>query len=317
MNKSKFFSMVAVTVMTLLAATSCNKADEPDVNGAQVELRLSSGIEAQTRAPFTGADTQIPAGQSVIVYVDDANTSADTVIYENNFLTADGSGNLTGRAMYFPKSVNTVNVYAIHINNNTLTGAYPTTAITHTVAIDQADISNYAPSDLLYAKATSVSKTSSAVPLTFYHLLSKLQVAVVAGDGLTDSDITGITIGGTKIEAEFTLNKSTASNAIAVTANGTATDIKIDDDVSTNFSSISYNDAIIVPQTVAANTTFITVHTSTNGDLVYKLPGSGATFESGKKYTYHITAQLAGLTMTSSITDWTPPANPVTGTAED
>jgi hypothetical protein len=180
------------------------------------------------------------------------------------------------------------------------------------VNANQGTLAAYAPSDLLYARATDVVKTSNAVPLTFYHLLSKLQVAIVVGGGLTAADITGVIVGGMMLEANFKLEKATVPNAVTITAGGTATAIAISSDISTDFTAPQYNDAIIVPQTLAAGTAFITMHTS-NGDLVYNLPGD-VTFESGKKYVYQITAHLTGLTLTSSITDWTP-INPVAGDA--
>jgi hypothetical protein len=311
MDKLKFFSMMAMTAIVLSLATSCiSDNGEPDVIDSQVELRLSSDIEVQTRAAFTGADTQIPSGRIVIVFVDDAGDSSP--LYDNNELTADGSGGFTnGIPMFFPKNGHNVNIYAIHTLAMLPSDVFTDTII-HNVKADQRTLADYAPSDLLYARATDVARTPNAVPLTFYHLLSKLQVAIVVGGGLTAGDVTGVTVGGMKLEANFKIGKATAPNAVTVTAGGTATGITISSDVSTDLTAPQYNDAIIVPQTLAAGTAFISVHTS-NGDLVYNLPGN-VTFESGKKYVYQITAHLTGLTLTSSITDWTP-INPVTGDA--
>jgi hypothetical protein len=311
MNRLNFFSMMAMTAVVLSLATSCdNDRNEPDETGSQVELRLSSGIEAHTLATFTGTDTQIPSGRIVIVFVDDAGDSL--ALYDNSELTADGSGGFNnGIPMFFPRNGNNVNIYAIH-TPAMLPGDVFTDTIIHNVRADQETIADYAPSDLLYARATDVARTLNAVPLTFYHLLSKLQVAIVAGNGLTAADIAGVTVGGTLLEARFVLEKITAPNAVTVNIGGTATGISISSDVSTDFTAPQYNDAIIVPQTLAAGTAFITVHTL-HGDLVYNLPGN-VTFESGKRYAYQITAHLTGLALTSSITDWTP-LNPVTGDA--
>jgi hypothetical protein len=139
-----------------------------------------------------------------------------------------------------------------------------------------------------------------------------VQVAIVPGNGLVASDITGITIDGTRTEAVFVLDKTTAPAALPVTVGGTVSPISIGTDISTDFSAPRYNDAIIVPQTVSANTIFITVHLTT-GELIYRLPAN-VTFDSGKKYIFQITANLAGLTLTTSIVNWTP-INPVAGDA--
>jgi hypothetical protein len=314
MNRLNFFLMTAITAATILSsATSCISEGSEPADRSRAELRLSSGVEVQTRAAFTAANTQIPNGQTVSVYVDDAG-SGTPQLYGNNELTADGSGNLSGGTpMYFPDNGHGVNIYAFH-TGATLAGTFPASALTHTVSSDQSTLAGYVSSDLLYARRTGVARTSSAVALTFYHLLSKLQVAIVAGDGLTDSDIKGLTVGGTKPGATFTPGKSTVPADMTVSAAGTAAGITVQFDVSPNFTAPVYNEAVIVPQTVSAGTVFITVHLD-SGDLVYRLP-SDVTFEKGKIYEYRITARLTGLTLTSTIEDWTPVGTPETGNAE-
>lgn len=307
MKKNIFF--VAITSMAIassLIATSCSKGgdDEKPVEPVvKTEIRLSTVVEKQTRASFTGADTQISDGQSVSVWVNESTATA-TPLYEKNTLKANGSGSLSGgTTMYFPQSGSNVDIYALH-TNATLTGnTYPTAALTHTVNADQKTLTNYAVSDLLYTKATNIAETTKAVPLTFYHLLSKLQVAIVPGDGLTAADITGITINGTKLQAGFTLSKASNPNAIAVSAAGSVASIKVGTDVSSNFTSPTYNDAIIVPQKLAKGTAFITLRLAEGIDLAYLLP-EDTTFESRKKYTYHVTVSRTEITITTSITDW-------------
>lgn len=293
----------------VLAMISCDRDGQP-ADGSRTELRVSSGIETQGRAAFTGADTQIPNGESVLVYVDE---TGGTPLYEKNILTADGSGGMSGGVrMYFPENGRNADIYALHTNAVTTGAAYPAAALTHAVRTDQRTLAGYAVSDLLYARTTNVTKTTIAVPLTFHHLLSKVQIAVKPGNGLTSADIKGITIGGTQIQAVFTPDRATAPNAIVVTAAGSAADITAGADVTDDFAAPRYNDAIIVPQTVPVNTAFIVVRLTT-GDLIYRLPAN-ATFTSGKRYIYQITANLAGLNLVSSIVDWTP-INPVSGNA--
>jgi hypothetical protein len=310
--KSKIFTMAALAA-AMLTTTSCSKDNDGINEDSQTQLRLASGVEVQTRAAFTSSNTQIPNGQTIAVYVDEVGASQ---LYGNNVLTANGGGGLSGDTpMFFPQSGANVDIYALH-TNATLSDTYPATALTHTVANNQTTLAGYAPSDLLYARATDVAKQSAAVQLTFYHLLSKIEVAVVPGSGLQPSNIKGITIGGTRPSASFTPDKATSPNAVAITATGSPTNIAISSDVSTGFTTTGaqYNAAVLVPQTVAASTAFITVHLQAGSDLVYNLP-SATSFESGKKYTYHITANLTGLTLTGTITNWSP-VNPVTGTAQ-
>jgi len=307
MKKVFFFAALAATV----SMTSCNNDDET-IDNTPVEIRLSSGITAQTRAAFSDTDKQIIAGRTVSVYVDDAKPPT-TPLYGNNELTANGGGGFTGTAMYFPQTGNAVDIYAFH-TNATLDATFPTAAISHTVSADQTAPAGYVASDLLYASSKEVVRTKSNVELTFYHLLSKVQVAVVAGDGLVDTDIANVEILGTLPTAEFIPAKDKNANEQAITASGAATAIQIGKDISTDFSGkIKYNDAIIVPQDVAAGN-FIQITLSKGGTLAYTLPAT--TFESGKKYIYNITANLTKLTVTSTIENWqTVGGSPTTGTA--
>jgi hypothetical protein len=214
--------------------------------------------------------------------------------------------------MNFPANGNSVDIYALH-TNATLTATYPATALTHTVNSDQRTLAGYAPSDLLYARRINVARTASPVLMTFYHLLSKIQVAVMPGEGLTAADIAGISIGGTRLQAQFTPAKATNPDAVVITPAGTASPITVGADVSPNLTTnIVYNDAIIVPQTIASGTAFITVRLSDATNLVYRLPAA-TTFESGKKYGYLITTNTTGdlteLILTTIIEDWIPAGN--------
>ena len=303
MNRNFLKKAVLTAIVLPWAIMSCNNDKETD-DRTVVELLLTSGLEVRTRAAFPATDVQIPAGEQVYVYVDEAGGAVQ--LYQKNTMTADGNGNLTGGTrMNYPVNGNNVDIYALH-TNATFATAYPTTALTHTVSSNQTTLAGYAPSDLLYAKRTNVAKTPNPILLTFNHLLSKIQVAVMPGDGLTAADIQGITIGGTRPQAQFTLNKATASNAVAITAAGTAASITIGADVSANLTTnVKYNDAVIVPQTIAANTPLITVQISGGSNLVYRTPAS-TTFDSGKKYIYLITATSTGLTLITIIEDWEP-----------
>ena len=300
MNRNRFLRKAAIAAVVLIM--SCNR-DKEASDGTIVELRLVSGVEVSTRAAFPDSDTKIPNGEEVNVYVDEAGGAVQ--LYPKTILIANGANALSGPRMNFPANGNNVDIYALH-TNATVSTAFPTDLLTHTVRADQRSLADYASSDLLYAKKTNVARTASPVLLTFNHLLSKLQVAIMAGEGLTDRDITGIIIGGTRPQAQFTLTKEIASNAVAITPAGAASSITIGADVSVNLTSnITFNDAIIVPQTLRSGTEFITVQLSGGTNLVYRLP-EDTNFEKGKKYGYLITAKSNSLELVliTEIEDW-------------
>lgn len=284
--------------------TGCSK----DKGSDNCKINLTSGIEAatETRA-HDGLNTQFPAGRSVAFYVDNAATSAQ--LYGNNVMTTDGVGGFTGGTdMYFPVSDN-VSIYALH-TDGTLATTFPA-AVTHTVAANQTTAANYYNSDLVYSTRTGVAKTASAVQLTFYHMLSKVRIAIAPGEN--NPDFTGATVKilGTKTSAAFTPSKtadmtSQTARAGMVAATGSAADITVGNEASSaDFTAtLNYNDAVVVPQTVASGTTFLQVSLTSGEVMTYELPAP-LTLESGKMYTYEVTVNLpTGLVVTSTVTDW-------------
>lgn len=292
-----------------LALTACNKDQNDSIEIPNGEIRLSSGVTVQTKASF-GMDTQIPSNQQVAVYVDKAADASP--IYGNNVLTADGRGGFSGgKTMYFPADKSSVDIYAFRTNES-LGDNYPETPITHTVRADQRIADNYAASDLLYGAKKGVAFTKQTVELTFYHMLSKVEVALKVGTGTPNLEGATVSIVGTKLKADFEPDKMRAmpdqdARARMITptdADNKPAEITISNTVSANFGdNISYNEAIIVPQVVAKDAKWIQVTLASGGELFYKLPRT-TTFESGKKYSYKITVNLTGLTVTSTIADW-------------
>lgn len=306
MKKYLFFAAAA------LALASCsNDENMPDNANDPVEIRLTSGLQVQTRATHN-LDTQLKNGEKVYVWIDDAGSGVTSPeLYAKNELTVGESGNLSGgTTMYFPSTGNAVNIYAIHGNLTEYTTFWGEEQ-THTVATDQTSGDNktgYATSDLVYCKNGNVARTSQAVNLQFSHLLSKMEVVLVQGNGAPG--ISKVEILNTKLQATFTPDKE---NGCSVTAAGEITDdtknaITIDNGTTASGnteSSLTLNEAIIVPQTIAKGTQLFRITTDNGGTLYYKVPEAGVTFASSKKYRYTITANLSGLTVTCSIYDWT------------
>lgn len=290
-----------------LALTACSN-DENLLNDSNepVEIRLSSSLQVQSRATH-GLDTQIKESQLVTVWVDEyGDNITDPKLYAGNTLQVVTNGALesTGVPMYFPSSGNPVNIYAIHGNLDDYTTFWGAKQ-THTVYTDQTtNASNgYAVSDLVYCKSTNVARTKNTIPLTFNHLLSKVEVVLLQGAG--NPGISKVEITNVKKSAEFTPIKE---SDWTVTAAGNANDITIDSDITApadKETNPAVNEGIIVPQTLAASTEFIKVTTTEGGTLVYKLPKE-TTYEPNKCYRYVITANLTELNVTATINPWNP-----------
>lgn len=298
-----------------LAMTGCSNDENEGVDNWNGEIRLSSGVAVQTRAN-TQAE-QIQKDETVYAWVDKAATVAASYINAWT-LTADGNGSLTGSSQFYPTDDSSLDFYALH--GNFASGEFteddtefPETAVVHSVEADQSGTDSYAKSDLLYAVKKGVTRSSNAVELPFYHMLSKVEVALKSGDGKPDLTGATVTIEGTKLKARFTPSKDVAmddqsarENMITISSDDNeVASVKIrtvvTDDLETN---TEYGEAVLIPkQTIAENTPFIKVQLQNNAIFSYKID-SELTLESGKKYTYKITVNQSGLSVSSEIKDW-------------
>lgn len=301
MKKNNIIKAAALFCIALGFA-SCSSDDTTATDG-KTELRLTSGIEVETRA--NTQSTQIVSGEKVYVWVDDATTS--TAAYEKNELTADGNGKLSGgTTMYFPQTGNNVNIYALHGN---LADGVTKKGGTFTVTADQsAGGTAYTNSDLLMAYAGNVARSGNPTtqPLTFYHMLSKIELQINTGNGAPELATSGaVTISdvitnGT-LTADYSKDLSSQTNRAAmVTAGTTTSKMTLPQSLSTTDATVD-NEAIIVPQSMAGKVLTFTL--ADGGTLTYTFP-TGTTFESGKKYIYKITMKLTELIVTSTVVDW-------------
>lgn len=255
-------------------------------------------------------DERLDIGATVYVWVDDAEN--DTPIYEKNELTRQMGGGLTGEeTMYFPESENNVNIYALHTNAPELEGMtdYPENVeLTHSVSADQRSSGGgYAISDLVGAWYRNVPGQTNAVPLTFYHLLSKVEIVLKEGNGEEGflDNISKLELVNLGFRFQFTLSNSGLSTSYVNPYPGNQRDIEIDAGITGNEAGEDIlNEAIIVPQRVNAGEPFIRITLEDGGEFVYNMP-STTDFDGGRKYKYVITVnQQAGLRGTSEISDW-------------
>ncbi|WP_288153540.1 fimbrillin family protein [Phocaeicola sartorii] len=286
--KAKLFMTMAAATMILAGCSNDENEITDNWNG---EIRLSSGVTVQqTRANNAGVpDTQIAADEFVKVVV--TQQSGDSHNYAGYTLDfkADGNGGLSSATpMYYPTSGMGVNIYAYH----------PADAATSfSVQENQSVDKDYYKSDLLYSKAKDYARQKAAHSLTFDHKLCKVTYTLKSGTG--SPDLTGATVKWLNVAKTIGFDAATGevttpTDTVTITPHAT-------------------HGAIIVPQTVSSGTKLLQV-TLANGGVLYYTPSTDQVFEGGKKYNYDITVNLSGLTVESTITDWTPVGK--TGDAE-
>ena len=215
MNRKLFILPLAALLMT--ACSSDEGQSTVDMEKNLVKIRLSSGLNMQTRAYTPTQASAIADNQIVYAWINNADDSEKYKAWE---LKVVSGGNLdnnvtTEAAKYYPSTATgAITVYAIHGNNLGITNgadSYPTAAITHTVSVAQNVGTNYEASDLLYAKE-SLTRSSSRQLLTFKHMLSKIEVGLKAGAGAPDLTGATIEILNTLPQASVTLAKATAAD---------------------------------------------------------------------------------------------------------
>lgn len=305
MKKYFYFAMA-------LAFASCSNNEDWNVAGQDAEIRLSSGIVSSRAATQA---TQLVSGEVVYAWLDNMAGEQPVEVIKAWKLKADNSDKLIGEsAQFFPEGVSSLKAYAIHTNASFENGLSLPDKITHSILADQKETANYVKSDLLYSIKDEVNKGETNA-LTFYHMLSKVEIKLIPGDGFTKEGLENakVSILGTKPVATLTLDKAKTETGLSdlsvrngiVEGSGTPAPIsiatKLDD----------YAEAVIVPQSVQGD--FIQLELADLA-LIYKLD-TEKNFESGKKYQFDITVKKTGLKVTATITDWDSTSGSVSGSA--
>lgn len=306
MKKLLFFAAVASVMLT-----ACSSGNEEAKVDDSSPLRLSTqNITGLTRAGQSVQLTAFDNNESVSIFLVESVSGTATLSGENITsytqplaYTTGASGALNPPTpQYWPQDGNGLFVYGVYPVGSAT--AYNATGVSFTVAADQSADADYMASDLMTGAASNpVARTTSAVPMTFTHLLTKIDVNLITGSGFTDGDLNSavVSILGTLPTTTFDVQSTTVGGA-----SGTATDITAGTGTTTS--------AIIVPQSLTSGASFIQVAVG-GGSYIYKL-GAATTFDAKKCYTYNITVNKTGLVLTSTtITDWLEGGS-TSGTAE-
>ena len=311
-----------ITALVALLATSCMDHDLV-MPGGTADTRseiipTSRSAEALTRAGGDG----ITQGGTVFVWSDMASTSVEYISAWK--LTADGNGGLAGGKKYFPDDVSKLNFYAVCSQLGVKEGddyeavkegdAWHNGGYVHYVAPDQTE--GVAGSDLLYAVrdevSPSVDHSPVEVPLTFYHLLAKVRVALTAT--VPESDLTNdmlqLNNGGgvlqfnpTKLTAESITNVETRASMLGT--HWEKKDVKLPIVQVENFDEnpAEYGEAVVVPQQYTSQP-MLTV-TLNNGERLIFRPQN---FELKSGYVHTLWIEVdennGVLRLKASITPW-------------
>jgi len=325
MKKSLFYAVLLVA--PLFAACS---SDDGNIQGNadRAEIRLGAQIaQAITRSAEDATQgTYIAANVLVYVYADKVS---DGSAYFNAWeLTADNQRNLNPAAndvRYYPGGTEGIDLYAIHGNNLGISSgqAFPS-SVTHNILSDQkitsTSITGYTQSDLLYGIVRDQHFTTSKVNMNFYHMLSKVEIVMKPGPGVTAADLEGaeVQLMNVKPTVTFSPAKLTleqlgvqANRAAMISVGGSPINVTftpkyVDKAVSDFGDDPTYAEVILPPQAFD-NVDFLQLTFKTGGlagkSLRYKL---STTFASGYCYRFQILITPAVFSLSPiSVTPWT------------
>ena len=277
-----------LTASALLAFMACSSDDAQTSPAAEAEGRipilLSGGFGVETRSSQELQNDWFDVGRLMDVLIDskDGLTTYDSQQYKVN----DTQGKLmpvSGAYPYYPINGSGVDIRAI----------YPvgySSASSFTVEQTQTDDNSYTKSDLMFASASVDVAQTAAVPLTFYHKMTKICVNLTATG---DVDLAGSIV--KLLDLRTTVNFDPYTGAV-----GEATGNKKTMTISEN--GIEDCAAVIVPQ-VFPGGYLIEVRLANNDILNYRSVQT-IPFESGKKYIYNIEVTESGIKVASKVEPW-------------
>ena len=313
----------------LLTMTACSN-DEADNSAAQLqrEIRLSSRIGEAPLSRAAGVNEYfIYGGTTVWMWADEVSGETGDVIADSEYaidawkLTANRAGGLEPgpeKTHVFPEA-NGLNFYGFAGNfadeavTEDATKFAELGTLTHTIKADQTSEENIAKSDLLFGQELGLAIGTYDAIVPFYHLLSQIQVALIAKADNTGAnqaeqlkDAT-ITLAALPTEVSFKPAKLAdlsvaADRAAMITGTANPQSIQIPVVTSPYGETYKYASAVIAPTTITSASPFITV---TFKGETYEF-AFDQTFESGKSYRLHLILEANGkFTMQPiTVTSW-------------
>lgn len=308
---NKFIVNICLTVaFAALCSCSSSTEDATDADGTRLPITFTPMEIAASRASQATVGTLSAYGVSCAAY-DSAETyataAAGSYFYKEEVAAATGSSH-----HYWPGDRYKVSFYAYAPYSDENITISPATAAgrpTYTV-ITPADINRQA--DFITAEVLDHSGTPTAttVRLSFYHRCADVRIAVY-NRGYDPITVNSITISGVRYQGSFDGTAWTLAGDANTTTNHPFTLTPADATVAAGDTiDMTGTDGhfILLPQTIASGTDFITVNTTIAGiskDHIYTLPAD-FTLQQGHSHniTISLSADYISVDTSSDITDW-------------
>ena len=280
----KLIALASIATMLF----SCTKEELSTPNAEKLPINIS--VDFETRAD----DTSFAAGDSVGIYVVNYNgTTAGTLQAagnqaDNAKFTFDGAAWESENTIYWKDKSTATDFYAYYPYSSSVNIA----AQPFAVKADQSAETNFWASDFLWGKSTNVAPTAGAVAIQTKHSLSRMVVNIKPGSGFTTSAWNAATksVKICSVKSSAAINLATG----VATATGEAGEI-----VPMATSATAFK-AMMVPQTVAADSKFIVINVD-GTDYVYR---TGFTFKANTQHTFSVTINKGASKVSVAIAEW-------------
>lgn len=159
--------------------------------------------------------------------------------------------------------------------------------------------------DVLVATNGIIKDNDTEVSLDFKHVLSKITVNLIAGDGFVKDELTNGTVTLNNLVKEGTINIADGTTTAGSTATGDVSTAKLSTPNTVDGKDVAASyEAFIMPQTftVSGKKTLITV--TLDGKKYEAELNAEKVFVGGEHYVYNITLSKAGLTFSATVSDW-------------
>ena len=312
MKTTKFFMLAALA----LSATACSNDNDTTTYGPR-EAVITAGINT----PVTRANGSTWENDKIGVMVTDAPLSEMENIYNNVQYTMTSATSdaatftaSTGAGIFFQDANETVTFaaygpYQTSTDAATLPGSNG--VISDISTTDQSTREKQKDFDFIYASGATATNSSYTVQFqgnnAFSHKMSRLIIQFVAatdaGFDATEVSNSGSTyaVSGLYHAGTFNVTNGTAVSTGSTTSNWSLNDNSLRTETGTSATTATFT-SILYPQdhSVSGLTVTATIAGQTYQATIKP------NLESGKSYTYTITAKKQGLVVTGcTVTDWT------------
>ena len=284
---------IFITAFAALALLSgCNSDDKQQASlqndDGRIPILLSAGVGDDTRAGQGIQNTKFKKGQTMDIQITskDNMTGYDMLTY----FASDNAGTLQpskGVYPYYPTNGANIDIRAIYPTGYMNSNNFSVTKL------NQTGQESYMASDLMFAKLEDVEKTTSAVPLVFHHLMSKICVNLTGEGGVV---LTNSTVKLLNVMTETTFNPQTGEVDYNNAVGSSAGNILMTNNGAQGCA------AIIVPQ--KKNSGFLLEIVLQNNDVLHYKTVQDIIFESGKVYTFNVTVIESNISVETTITPW-------------